>query len=325
MELIVTIDTEGDNQWDHGRDVTVENLKYIPRFQNLCEKFKIVPTYLVTSEVCSDDFSKEYLGNLNVSGKAEIGSHLHSWTTPPFNDKPGYKFNDKNHSYASELPEELMRTKLRNLTEQITSAFGKRPTSFRSGRYGFNENVARALSENAYIVDSSVTPYTSWSSHPGLSDGFGGPDFLDKDPFPYYFNFPAGSLLEIPVTILPTVFPLNKHNSFASYYFSNVNNSYFLRVLRKLLFRNQPLWLRPFEWMTSEMLREVVDAAEKLRLPFIVMMFHSSELMPGCSIYRPDEKSVEILYDLLEDFFRMTQDRKIHSMSLTEAALNFKK
>jgi len=38
-------------------------------------------------------------------------------------------------------------------------------------------------------------------------------------------------------------------------------------------------------------------------LPYLTMMFHSSELMPGCSKYRPDEQSIEDLYSLLTSFF----------------------
>ena len=325
MQLLVTIDTEGDNQWDHGREVTVDNLAYIPRFQQLCEKYNIKPTYFVTSEVCENGFGREYLGGLIASGKGEIGGHLHSWTTPPYEQKPGFEYNDAQHAYASELPVEMMEAKIKNLTEQIGITFGRKPTSFRSGRYGFDENVANALAMNSYIVDSSVTPYTSWTNDPGLANGTGGPDFIDKGPFPYYYEFQSGQLLEIPITILPTIYPLNRSEAIAGHYFHHVNKSLFLRVLRKIMLRNQPLWLRPYAWMTSQLFQELLDEATRIKLPFLVMIFHSSELMPGCSIYRQDERSIELLYDQLEDFFKMVNQRKILSTSMTEAALNFRK
>ncbi len=87
---------------------------------------------------------------------------------------------------------DLLSDKLKNLTEHIESAFGKRPLSFRSGRYGFNENVARVLVENGYLIDSSVTPLLSWDVYKGIPGGNGGPDFVDSDPFPSRFNFPGG-------------------------------------------------------------------------------------------------------------------------------------
>src|SRR5659263_91003 len=107
MEFIISIDTEGDNQWEFGSDLTVENIKFVPRFQNLCEKYKIKPTYLVTSEVCDDGFAKEIFSDYWQKETAEIGSHLHLWTTPPFHDKDGYRFNDSNHGFANELEEDL--------------------------------------------------------------------------------------------------------------------------------------------------------------------------------------------------------------------------
>src|SRR5512133_168456 len=172
----MTIDTEGDNQWDHGRGLTVENLRSVPRFQELCKKYGIRPTYLVTSEVCEDSFAREIFSDYIDNDEAEIGAHLHPWTTPPFQNKEGYRFNDKNHAFANELPEDLLANKLRYLTDQIGTAFGVRPTSFRSGRYGFNENVAKILVNNEYLVDSSVTPYISWSSFKGVPGLSGGPD-----------------------------------------------------------------------------------------------------------------------------------------------------
>jgi len=324
MNFILTIDTEGDNQWDHGRLLTVENIKSVPRFQALCENYSIKPTYLVTSEVCEDTFAKEIFTDYLFKDKAEIGTHLHSWTTPPFQDKDGYRYNDANHAFATEFPENLLSEKVRNLTTQIETSFGKRPLSFRSGRFGFNETLARILTDNSYLVDSSVTPYTSWSVHKGIPDGRGGPDFVDKTPFPYNYNFHNGSLLEIPVTILPTRFPLKTNKTLARYYFRNVDNSLFLRIFRKLLYSNQPLWLRPHRWMDIDKFDELINEAMTIKLPYLVMMFHSSELMPGSSIYRTDKDSVEKLYDLLECFFVLLNKENISSVTLTEAAKNCK-
>jgi hypothetical protein len=324
LKFILSIDTEGDNQWDHGRELTVENIKFVPRFQELCEKHLIKPTYLVTSEVCADAFAREVFTDYQAKGKAEIGTHLHSWTTPPFLDKDGYRYNDQNHAFATELPEDLLIQKLKNITGQIENSFGKTPSSFRSGRFGFNETLARILTDNSYLVDSSVTPYSSWTVNKGLPDGRGGPDFIDSTPFPYEYKSANGSLIEIPVTILPTGFPLNRDQRIARYYFRNVNNNILLKVFRRLLFKDQPLWLRPHEWMKIGLFDELLNEAIKIKLPYIVMMFHSSELMPGCSIYRTDNDSIEKLYDLLESFFSLLQDMKIDSVTLTEAANSIK-
>jgi hypothetical protein len=320
MQFILTIDTEGDNQWDHGRDLTVENIRYVPRFQELCERYGIKPTYLVTSEVCVDPFAQEIFTRYNAEGKAEIGAHLHSWTTPPFLNNPGFSKNDENHAFASEIPVDLLSKKICNLTEQISSSFGIRPTSFRSGRYGFNHDVARVLFTHNYLVDSSVTPFVSWSGQKGLPDGPGGPDFIDCPANPYRIDFYPGSIIEIPVTILPLKFPLNKWNKMTRYYFRHVNDSVFLRVLRKMFYSNQPVWFRPVPGTDINLLADLLSEAINKRLPFITMMFHSSELMPGCSKYRPDANSVEELYSLLDSLFSMLTLKGLKSATLTEAA-----
>ena len=320
MKFIITIDTEGDNQWDHGRDLSVHNIKYVPRFQELCNKYSIKPTYLVTSEVCNDPFSREIFSLYNREQQAEIGAHLHSWTTPPFVDEDGFRENDPEHAFASELPVELLNSKIRNLTGQIENSFGKRPTSFRSGRYGFNIHVAKSLLDYGYLVDSSVTPFVSWASQKGLHHGQGGPDFISSPPFPYEYKFQEGSITEIPITTLPTRFPLNRNRRLAEYYFRNVNNNLLLRGLRKIFYSNQPDWLRPTPEADIALFRTLINEADRLKLPFITMMFHSSELMPGCSKYRPDKNSIEELYVLLEDLFILLKVREIGSATLTEAA-----
>ena len=106
---------------DHGRDLTVENITYIPRFQNLCEKFEIKPTYLVTTEVAQDKVKRDF-GHIFRDDKAEIGAHLHSWSTPPFIDH-GVTENDVNHAFASELPLDLLEQKIQTLTNQIETSF----------------------------------------------------------------------------------------------------------------------------------------------------------------------------------------------------------
>lgn len=325
MKFILTIDTEADNQWQHGCELTVKNLRSIPRLQDLCNQYQIRPTYLVTSEVCDDSFAQELFREYIHSNRAEIGAHLHSWTTPPFLDKDGYRFNDKRHSFLSELPEDLIQQKIKNLTRQIENSFGVKPVSFRSGRYGFNEEVARALIDNGYLVDSSVTPFLNWSSHQGLSNGKGGPDFTDKTSMPYFYHFNNRSLLEIPTTILSTRYPLNTHEKFAKYYYSNVHRNFLLKILRKFWLRKQPLLLRPFEWMNISLFEEILNEAVAQKLPYIVMLFHSSELLPGGSIYWRDDKAVNRLIALLEEFYILLKKNNIESVTLEEAVVNFEK
>lgn len=50
--FIITVDTEGDNLWNwkEGKEITTQNAKAIPKFQELCERFKFKPVYLINYE-----------------------------------------------------------------------------------------------------------------------------------------------------------------------------------------------------------------------------------------------------------------------------------
>ena len=127
MELIISIETEADNQWEHGRELTVENIKFVPRFLDLFNKYQFKPTYLVTSEIYEDSFLQMIFVDYLSEEKAEIGAHFHSWTTPPFLEKDGYRYNDNSYAFANELSVDLITEKNKTLTYQIESSFGKRP------------------------------------------------------------------------------------------------------------------------------------------------------------------------------------------------------
>jgi hypothetical protein len=38
--FLITIDTEGDNLWAGPREITTDNVAWLPRFQTLCDRFR---------------------------------------------------------------------------------------------------------------------------------------------------------------------------------------------------------------------------------------------------------------------------------------------
>src|SRR5882672_1914690 len=64
--FIITIDTEGDDQWTTSRgsrEITTRNAAYLPRFQSLCERFRFKPVYLANYEMVMSDVFVEFAGN----------------------------------------------------------------------------------------------------------------------------------------------------------------------------------------------------------------------------------------------------------------------
>lgn len=112
--FLITVDTEGDNlwQWKPGEKITTENSLFIPRFQELCEKYGLIPTYLTNYEMACDDRWVEYARKKEKDGKCEIGMHIHAWNSPP-----DYKLNMlyPGNPYITEYPDEIIDQKVKCL------------------------------------------------------------------------------------------------------------------------------------------------------------------------------------------------------------------
>lgn len=286
--FIITIDTEGDDIWSSPREITTRNALYLPRFQQLCERFGLKPTYLVNYEMAVSDAFVEFGKDLLSRGKGEIGMHLHAWNSPPI---IALTHDDsRNKPFLIEYPEETMRAKIDFMTKLLQDTFLTRITSHRAGRWAMNEHYAQTLIEFGYLTDCSVTPHVDWHGTLGNPNGRGGSDYHDFPTTPYFIDprdirKPGNSpLLEVPMTV-------SKRCPAALRPLSN--------VFRQIL-RNQ--WLRPNGHNREAMISQVIDAAVDGG-PYLEFMLHSSELMPAGSPTFRDARSIEQLYDDLEELF----------------------
>lgn len=194
--VFLTVDTEED-AWGayQERNPTVRNVRHLRKLQEICDRYGATPTYLANYPVVNDPGASSVLAELTDGTRGEIGTHLHTWNTPPFDVLDG-----PNHTMLSGLPEELVQRKLLSVHRRIVDRFGEPPTTFRSGRWGFGPRVARALIDLGYEVDSSVTPLLDWTAE-------GGPDYRSAPLGPYRLDSdrvtetdPSSSLIEIPAT-----------------------------------------------------------------------------------------------------------------------------
>src|SRR3990167_291254 len=139
MDFIITVDTESDIQKSGKDPVLLRNLSALPRFQSMCEKYGIIPTYLITYEVATDKEATNNLKNWQDSGRAEIGAHLHPWTTPPIGDE------DEKLRFPDALSDQELESKFKNLHDSIVKSIGRNPTSYRAGRWGFDNRQVELL------------------------------------------------------------------------------------------------------------------------------------------------------------------------------------
>jgi len=188
--LAVVVDTEEEFDWDapFSREATsVEALAELDRLQDVCEEHGVRPTYACDWPVVTSDLGQRALGAHLEAGRCEVGAHLHPWVTPPHTEEV-----TSHNSYPGNLPPDLEREKLEQLTNAIEERLGHRPRVYRAGRYGFGPRTAETLVALGYTVD--VSPLAGFD----LSED-GGPDWSGLDPRPYSFGADGG-LVGFPAT-----------------------------------------------------------------------------------------------------------------------------
>jgi peptidoglycan/xylan/chitin deacetylase (PgdA/CDA1 family) len=314
MKLIVTVDTEEDS-WGNARapHYAVENIEALPALQKLCDTLGAKPTYLVTYPVVTNATSAAILRTLVEAGNCEIGAQCHPWNTPPFEEA-----ESKWNTMLCNLPAELQHKKMTTLHEAIARYLKVVAVSFRSGRWAYSEAVAKNLTKLGYKVDTSITPFTDWSS-------VGGPDFSEVAPRSFRFfaddilrESADGPLTEIPVTI-----------GYVGWLSSNLRwcNAVAQRrgVARArvggLLSRAnviRKIWLSP----------ETSDAAAMIRLArrlqtqgyrFLNLTFHSSSLRAGLTPFVRTPHDEQRFWENIRRFLTFARDAGIEAVKLRDA------
>ncbi len=311
--FLITIDTEGDDLWSGGREISTHNTGYLPRFQELCEKYSLKPTWLVDYEMAKSREFIEFASDVLERKTGEVGMHLHAWNTPPH--FPLTNDDHVNQPYLTEYSDGVMEQKIDFMTSLLEDTFQISMSSHRAGRWGFDTRYARILSEKGYLVDCSVTPHVSWSRHKGDPAGRGGPDFRDFPDRSYFLDPDDISregrlpLLEVPVSIV------KRGGRTRDALARTVGWSPLAtRVLNRL---NRPVsWLRPdgANRARMEMILEKVIGTNRDYAEFIL---HSSELMPGGSPRFRTAESIEALYRDIEFLFE-TAKGSFTGKTLTE-------
>ena len=291
--LLVGIDTEGDNQWSAAAraNQTFENIYALPALHALFARHGVQPTYVVTHPVASDRRSADVLGRLLERGDCEIGAHHHAWETPPFSTA-----DVQRHAYASMLPRAQFEAQLASLTAAIAQAVGRRPISYRSGRFGFSAEHVAGLERQGYLIESSVAPLF-YERHKG------GPEFVDAPIEPYFLAYDsavsAGSsnLLEVPVSAaLDRRLPRALARAWARAPM-NYATKRLLRAARLVRMR----WLRP-SYSSLEDMRALARDLARREVPVLNLLFHSSEAIVGGSPYNRTQAELDAFCDRLERF-----------------------
>ena len=293
MNLLVGIDTEGDNQWDARARANqrFENIYALPRLHALLAKHGVRATYVITYPVAKDARSADVLRGLLAGGECEIGAHHHAWETPPCSEE-----DIRRHPYASALPRTQFEAQLASLTGAIAEAVGTRPVSYRSGRFGFSAAHVAGLERLGYLVESSVAPLF-YESHKG------GPDFVEAPLTPYFLAYDSATragtsdLLEVPVSAA-----LNRRlPRWIQYAYARAPRPYNTKRILRALRIARMRWLRPSYSSLDDMMGLARDLA-RVGEPVLNLLFHSSEAIVGGSPYNRTEGELDAFLDRLDRF-----------------------
>jgi hypothetical protein len=259
----------------------------------------VQPIYLVDHPIATDPESAAILRGFLDAGECTIGTHLHPWVNPPFDEDVTGP-----NSFAGNLPPALERAKLAHLTDAIEQAFGQRPTVYRAGRYGVGPNTAAILRDLGYRVDVSVRALFDYS-------GEGGPDFRAMQPLPYWLG--DGGLLEVPLTAAyvgalrrlgPALYPAT----------GRVPRMHGLLSRTGLLGR---VALTPEDMP----LGDVIDALDRLiedGLQLFSISFHSPSAAPGHTPYVRDAAGLDHFHAWWDGIFAYLRRRGVTPVSMAE-------
>lgn len=185
----VFCDTEEEFDWSRPRSRDNRSTTHMAAMPNLQERLRrrgVKCVHLVDHPIATDPRSVAMLREWLVRDEISVGTQLHPWVNPP-HDEEVNTFN----SFVGNLPIELERAKIENLTATIETAFGRRPVVYRAGRYGVGPNTAGLLTAAGYEADVSVRALHDYSDE-------GGPDFSRVKPLP--FRIGEDALVELPLS-----------------------------------------------------------------------------------------------------------------------------
>ncbi len=324
--FVVTVDTEADDEWTRSGAPSYENTRALPAFQELCDRYGVRPTYLVTYDVAADKDSLAILRDLLQDGNCEIGAHLHGWRTPPFYDP--LDSSSQCHAYLYEYPKEVQAEKVKVLTEFLAQSFQVKMQSYRAGRWGIDSYGIALLEATGYRIDTSVAPLRSWAEKKGDPEGKGGPSFRRAPMRPYYASVDdvqqpgTSNILEIPVSvrILSPALKVDWVRAFAGVFSGGgIGRRIIRNILRKLGIA-ELITLNP----AVNSLRHMTILAQRLIKtgePIINMALHSSELMAECSPEVRDVHDQQLVWQRLKDIFTFVSNySQIQKLTLTEYA-----
>ena len=289
LRVVISLDVEEEGLFSGSYAATgcgVRNVDLLPKLAPLSAELGFPLTLFCAWTVFDSAPARAVLERMRDTHGAEIGAHLHHWSTPPLEGTAPSGAPVRTHL----LPRDLLRRRLRTLLDAGRRFQGAPLTSFRMGRWDLKAEVRPLLGGEGILVDSSVCPLRAFP---------GGPDHFLAPADPYWVpGAPGKPLLEAPITQVPLVPGLP-------------------RLWHRLARRDQALLDRfhffgalsanPF-WHGAAAMRLATRLHVRRGGKVLGLFWHSSEMLPGGSPHVRDEDAARAALDKIFSFCRWLRD-----------------
>lgn len=283
LRVVFSLDTEEEGLFSghYARhNCGVRNLERLLRLAPITDALGFPLTLFCSYAVLSSTPALRVLETMHGRYGAEIGAHLHHWSTPPFEN--GQQETDGTPERTDRMPRALLEARLESLIGKARDFLGEDPVSFRMGRWDLKRVLFPVLLAHGIHADSSVCPLRA---HAGGADHFLAPAA------PYWPMGRNVPFLEVPLTQIPL------HPALAKFWYGRfrgrpaLDRFHFLAALSP----------NPF-WHGGAVMRLSAYLLYLRGGPVLSMFCHSSELMPGGSPHVPDEAAASRVLCRLESF-----------------------
>ncbi len=300
LTVLITMDVEEEGLFSgvyRRRNPGVSNVAHLRRLVPLSDELGFPLTLLCSWTVFKDAGACRVLEEMRDRHGAEIGAHLHHWSTPPFESDEAFCQGQPQRTHT--MDRELLSRRLETLLKAGADFQGAPLTSFRMGRWDLKNVLFPLLAGHGILVDSSICPLRV---HKNGADHFRAPAQ------PYWPLGRDTPFLEVPLTQIPllTCLPGLWDKVFASS--ARRDDFHFLAALS-----GSPFWHNDFVMrLCTRLLR--------LRHQDVLCVFwHSTEIVPGQSPHVPDEKAADKVVDRILRFFAwLGESIPVRGMTMTQ-------
>lgn len=272
--LSLDVEEEGLFRSSYALSATpVSNLQHLKRLCPLCE-LGAQPTLFCAHAVLKDDTAWHYIEEFAEEHTLEIGAHMHHWNTPPGQYAPG---TDHVTSVpAVQLTDDIFSAKLESILELGEKRTGRRPVSFRMGRWDLHARHWPLLAKAGITCDASVRPL-----HMGSTPMHGPDHYTAPQTTPYIVWTEYGSVFEVPLTVTPLSPIISR--SILKFGNKKITSSLQHWGALALLPVYHPLWA----------MKVVTSLSTARGNDVLSLTWHSSEMMPGGNPHMPDSQSID--------------------------------